>query len=57
MKKIYFAPKTTIVKVELQQIIAASTLNIDGDTGTSNVNEETPDGPVLSHGGSIWDEE
>ena len=57
MKKIYFAPNTTVVKVELQQIIASSPLNISGDTGNATTNEEAPDGPVLSHGGSIWDEE
>jgi len=57
MKKIYFAPKTNIVKVELSKMIASSPLSITGDSGTGELQNEDGDGGVLSRGGSIWDDE
>ena len=57
MKKIYFAPDTIVVKVELSKIIASSPISITGDSGTGELQNEEGDGIVLSRGGSIWDEE
>jgi len=58
MKKIYFAPKTELVFVETQQMMA-------GSLGSGEPNNFTPgDAPVtedsnnnLSRRGSLWDEE
>ena len=56
MKKIYFAPETNVLKVELQQMIAFS---VNGDNDTEQVHNENPDteADVLSHESSIWDDE
>ena len=56
MKKIYFAPQTDIVKVELSNIMAASPLSIDGDSGSGKLQNTTGDGGVFSRGG-FWDDE
>lgn len=53
MKKIYFAPETNIVKIGLQQMIAASEEVEVNNTGDA-LTEETS---VASHRNSIWDDE
>ena len=57
MKKIYFAPNTNVVKVELSKMIASSPIAISGDSGTGELQNEVGDGGVLSRRGSIWDDE
>ena len=46
-KKIYFAPETTIVEIELQRMIALSLIDEDAD----------PDGEVLGREEEFEDEE
>lgn len=48
MKKIYLEPKTVIVKVELQQMIAES-LGVYGTTNSSTM--------LSRDGGSGWDDD
>ena len=58
MKKIYFAPETTIVIVETQQILAGSPLSLTSGGGTGQLQNETPDGGVLSRrSNDFWDDE
>ena len=57
MKKIYFAPNTNVVKVELSKMIASSPIAISGDSGTGELQNVEGDGGVLSRRGSIWDDE
>lgn len=59
MKKIYSAPNTIIVKVELTRMVANSPLNFTGTSGQGELqNVEGDAGVVLSrHGGSLWDDE
>ena len=54
MKKIYLAPDTTIVKVEITNILAGS-LSLDNDGGTGELVNEVGDGGVLSRGSSLWE--
>lgn len=57
MKKIYFAPNTTITKVELQRMIAAS----DPTDQTLDPNEDNPieNGDEIGsrRRGSVWEDE
>jgi hypothetical protein len=55
MKKIYFAPKTTIVKVQLQQMIAASPGNQVLDKDSTPVSSESEIGSRGFSG--IWDDD
>lgn len=49
MKKIYFAPKTEIVNIQLQQMIALS-----AELGGRSINSSEDFG---SRRGSVWDDE
>ena len=54
MKKIYFAPDTTVVKVELQRMIAGSPVDQILDKNA----EEIENGDLIgSRRGGIWDDE
>ena len=54
MKKTYFAPETTVVKIGLQQMIAASeVIDLNNNSGEA-LTEETN---VASHSSSIWDDD
>ena len=53
MKKIYFAPETTIVKVEMQQILAGS----PGDTPLDKNASQITDGNAIGARGGFWDDE
>ena len=58
MKKIYFAPNTTVVNVQLQQMIATSPLSLDEEGGSGELQNVNGDpGIVLSRGGSLWDDD
>lgn len=58
MKKIYSAPNTIIVKVELTRMVANSPLSFTGESGQGELQNEVGDGVVLSrHGVSLWDDE
>lgn len=59
MKKIYSAPNTIIVKVELTRMVANSPLSFTGESGQGELqNVEGVEGVVLSrHGSSLWDDE
>ena len=54
MKKTYFAPNTNIVKVELQQMVAASPQSVVLDKNATPIENG---GSVGSRRGSIWDDE
>ena len=60
MKKIYSTPSVEIIKVQTTAIIAASpasSLSIEGDSGTANFIDENATSEGLSRGGSFWDDE
>ena len=50
MKKIYIAPETQVVNVELQQMIAESIERHDGDSTTKGFNES-----LSREGGLVWE--
>ena len=57
MKKVYLIPELSIVKVELQQMIAESA-SLSFDPGTAGeAASEGEDATVLSRGNSLWDDE
>ena len=51
MKKTYFAPVTDVVKVELQQMVAASPQNVTLSTTDTQIEEESAIG---SRSFSVW---
>ena len=59
MKKIYLIPTTTVVKVELQHIIAASLNGLGDEGGTATLTEEEAEEGAagMSRWGGIWDDE
>lgn len=56
MKKNYMIPTTNVVVIELQQMIAASTLNAS-DNPSVEVSSGTYGGTFSSRGGSDWDDD
>ena len=59
MKKTYISPKTDIVSVELQKMIAASQIALKEEVGTGQLIDSAPSGTteVLSRGSSLWDDD
>ena len=59
MKKTYISPKTDIVSVELQKMIAASQIALTEEGGTGQLIDSAPSGTteVLSRGSSLWDDD
>ncbi|MCR5851186.1 MAG: hypothetical protein K6G92_10860 [Bacteroidaceae bacterium] len=60
MKKTYIIPKALTVRLNTSNIIAASPVNITGDSGTATLNDfQTESGAeVLVKGDvNIWDDE
>ena len=60
MKKIYSTPSVEIIKVQTTAIIAASpasSLKIEGESGTASFIDEGATSEGLSRGGSFWDDE
>jgi hypothetical protein len=61
MKKTYISPKTDIVSVELQKMIAASSdpITLTEEGGTGQLIDSAPSGTteVLSRGSSLWDDD
>lgn len=57
MKKIYLAPQTTLVVIELQQMIANSPAIIGGGETAETSTTQEGGGYMLGRGGSIWDDE
>ena len=59
MKKTYLIPTTIVVKVELQNIIAASLTGLGANGGTTTLTEEVADSGTdsWSRGGGYWDDE
>lgn len=56
MKKTYFEPKTTIVNVQLTQLMAGSLNSLNETGGEAEVIDGDATGPGLSRGG-FWDDE
>ncbi len=56
MKKTYLSPNTTVVKVELQNMIAVSTQGLDPSKETIETQEEKAETPGMSRQ-SLWDDE
>ena len=56
MKKTYFEPKTTIVNVQLTQLMAGSLNSLNETGGEAEVIERDATGAGLSRGG-FWDDE
>ncbi len=59
MKKTYIIPEALIVSLNISNIIAASPLNITGDSGSAKLNNEsaTEGADALVKGTNVWDEE
>lgn len=57
--KTYMKPNINIVNIEIQQILAGSSFEKDGDGNlTGGTTQETPgSGPALSRGRGFWDDE
>lgn len=55
MKKTYFAPNTNVVKVRLQQMIAASPGTLTLDKNATQITGS--DGIGSRQGGDFWDDE
>lgn len=56
MKKTYLSPNTTVVKVELQNMIAVSTKGLDPSKETIETQNEDAETPGMSRQ-SLWDDE
>lgn len=56
MKKTYLSPNTTVVKVELQNMIAVSTKGLDPSKETIETQKEDAETPAMSRH-SLWDDE
>lgn len=56
MKKTYLSPNTTVVKVELQNMIAVSTQGLDPSKETIETQKENAETPGMSRH-SLWDDE
>lgn len=56
MKKTYLSPNTTVVKVELQNMIAVSTKGLDPSKETIEIQEGEAETPGMSRH-SLWDDE
>ena len=56
MKKAYLSPNTTVVKVELQNMIAVSTQGLDPSKETIETQNEDAETPGMSRQ-SLWDDE
>jgi len=56
MKKTYLSPNTTVVKVELQNMIAVSTKGLDPSKETIEAQPENAETPGMSRH-SLWDDE
>lgn len=57
MKKTYLSPNTTVVKVELQNMIAVSTQGLDPSKETIEPDKDTDaETPGMSRQ-SVWDDE
>lgn len=56
MKKTYLSPNTTVVKVELQNMIAVSAQGLDPSKQTIETQEEDAETPGMSRQ-SLWDDE
>lgn len=56
MKKTYLSPNTTVVNVELQNMIAVSTKGLDPSKETIETQNEDAETPGMSRQ-SLWDDE
>lgn len=56
MKKTYLSPNTTVVKVELQNMIAVSTKGLDPSKETIETQNGNAETPGMSRQ-SLWDDE
>lgn len=56
MKKTYLSPNTTVIKVELQNMIAVSTQGLDPSKETIETQKENAETPAMSRH-SLWDDE
>lgn len=56
MKKTYLSPNTTVVKVELQNMIAVSTQGLDPSKETIETQNDDAETPGMSRH-SLWDDE
>ena len=57
MKKIYQIPAIKWLEAETEDMVAASPLDISGDSGSTKVIDEDATGPGLSRENSLWDSE
>lgn len=57
MKKYYESPVTILVAIEIQQMIASSTLNASDGTPSVEVSSEQFGGTFSARGGGSWDDE
>jgi len=54
MKKIYMKPNMDVVRVRMEQVLAAESLKNNAGSGDIVTN---PDDVLGNEGGSVWDEE
>ena len=57
MKKVYMMPSIRFVEAETEDMVAASPLDIPGNSGSSEVIDKDATGPGLSRENSLWDSE